>query len=123
MKDTENLKGVFKSRGKIFKDKVECFGISCDLKGDITEILYDGLNIQDYIITKKSFLNLVVEGSSDKANDFMEKEREIIIVQYRVCCQISFNCNFHISAAKNSSVGGRLSLSMPSPSSFFSLEI
>ena len=75
MKDTENLKGVFKSRGKIFKDKVECFGISCDLKGDITEILYDGLNIQDYIITKKSFLNLVDEGSIEKANEFLKKIR------------------------------------------------
>ena len=75
MKEAENLTGVFESGGKIFKDKVECFGIYCNLKGDIIETLYDGLNIHDYIITKKSFLNLVDEGSIEKANEFLKKIR------------------------------------------------
>jgi hypothetical protein len=39
------------------------------------------------------------------------------------CLRIIFNCNFHIPAAKDSSIVDILSLSMPPHSSSFSLEI
>ena len=45
-----------------------------------------------------------------------------IALNKRVCCRISFNCNFHFSTAKNSSFVARFSLNMPPHSSFFSLE-
>lgn len=72
MKDTENLPGLFKIGDNLFKNNIKCFGISSDLNGEITELFYDGLNIKEYISTKKTFLNLVDDSSIGKAIKFLE---------------------------------------------------
>ncbi|MGB9201864.1 PAS domain S-box protein [Methanobacterium sp.] len=73
MKDIENLSGIFKD--KLFRNNIECFGISSDLNGEIIELFYDGLNIADYISTQKSLLNLIENGSHEKVVNFLETIR------------------------------------------------
>ncbi|NMO08268.1 sensor histidine kinase [Methanobacterium subterraneum] len=54
---------------------VEAFGLSCDFNGKIIEILYDNLGI-DSFKTGKPFPNILDEGSTEKALDFIKKIKE-----------------------------------------------
>ncbi len=54
---------------------VESFGLSCDFNGKIIEILYDNLGI-DSFKTGKTFPNILDDGSTEKALDFIKKIRD-----------------------------------------------
>ena len=54
---------------------VEAFGLTCDFNGKIIEILYDNLGIVDFVKPGIPFQNVLDEGSTQKASDFIKKSK------------------------------------------------
>ena len=55
---------------------VEAFGLACDFNGKIIEILYDNLGIVDFVKPGIPFQNVLDEGSTQKASDFIKKIKD-----------------------------------------------